>query len=128
MRVTTAIARGRKLKSPADDTVRPTADQVKQAMFNMLQGDVKGRRVLDLFGGTGQLGIEALSRGAREAVFVDTSRASVALIRENLKLCSFDAQIIHSDALAYLGRGEKFDLIIVDPPYDSGLYGQVWNG
>ena len=85
MRVITGIAGGRKLKSPEGEAVRPTTDQVKQAIFNILQFDLEGRRVLDLFGGTGQLGIEALSRGAREAVFTDSSRTSVQLIRENLK-------------------------------------------
>ena len=88
MRVITGTAGGRKLKSPEGEAVRPTADHVKQAMFNILQFDLEGRRVLDLFGGSGQLGIEALSRGAREAVFIDNSRSSVQLIRENLKRCA----------------------------------------
>ena len=90
MRVITGIAGGRKLKSPEGEAVRPTTDQVKQAIFNILQFDLEGRRVLDLFGGTGQLGIEALSRGAREAVFTDSSRTSVQLIRENLKRCGLE--------------------------------------
>ncbi len=125
MRVTTGSARGRRLKSPADEAVGPTTDLVKQAMFNMIQADLEGRRVLDLFSGSGQLGIEAISRGAREAVFVDASRNSVALVRENLKICGFRADVIHGDALQYLARGEKFDLIFVDPPYDAGLYEAV---
>ena len=121
MRVITGTAGGRKLKSPYGNAVRPTTDHVKQAIFNILQYDMEGRRVLDLFGGTGQMGIEALSRGAREAVFVDSSRTSVLLIRENLKLCGFKADVLQSDALSYLQRGEKFDIIFVDPPYDAGL-------
>ena len=125
MRVITGTAGGRKLKSPNGNAVRPTTDHVKQAIFNILQFDMEGRRVLDLFGGTGQMGIEALSRGAREAVFVDSSRTSVSLIRENLKLCGFRAPVIQSDALNYLQRGEKFDIIFVDPPYDAGLYEPV---
>ncbi|MGX8693183.1 MAG: RsmD family RNA methyltransferase, partial [Eubacteriales bacterium] len=102
MRVITGSAGGRKLKSPAGDAVRPTADQVKQAVFNIIQFDLEGRRVLDLFGGTGQLGIEALSRGAREAVFVDSDRSSAALIRENLKTCGMKAEVVQSDALSFL--------------------------
>ena len=125
MRVITGTAGGRKLKSPYGNAVRPTTDHVKQAIFNILQYDMEGRRVLDLFGGTGQMGIEALSRGAREAVFVDSSRTSVLLIRENLKLCGFKADVLQSDALSYLQRGEKFDIIFVDPPYDAGLYRPV---
>ena len=125
MRVITGIAGGRKLKSPEGEAVRPTTDQVKQAIFNILQFDLEGRRVLDLFGGTGQLGIEALSRGAREAVFTDSSRTSVQLIRENLKRCGFEGKVLQTDALSYLARGEKFDVIFIDPPYDSGLYQAV---
>ncbi|MBQ9661746.1 MAG: 16S rRNA (guanine(966)-N(2))-methyltransferase RsmD [Oscillospiraceae bacterium] len=125
MRVITGIAGGRKLKSPDGEAVRPTADHVKQAMFNILQFDLEGRRVLDLFGGSGQLGIEALSRGARETVFVDSSRTSAALIRENLKRCGLNGRVLQTDALSFLARGEKFDVIFIDPPYDSGLYAAV---
>ena len=125
MRVITGIAGGRKLKSPDGDAVRPTADHVKQAMFNILQFDLEGRRVLDLFGGSGQLGIEALSRGAREAVFTDSDRRSIQLIRENLKRCALEGKVIQTDALSYLSRGEKFDVIFIDPPYDAGLYRDV---
>ena len=125
MRVITGIAGGRLLKSPAGEDVRPTADHVKEALFNILQFDLEGRRVLDLFAGSGQLGIEALSRGAREVVFTDSSRDSVALIRDNLKCCGFSATVLQTDALAYLQRGEKFDIIIIDPPYDAGLYEPV---
>ena len=125
MRVITGIAGGRKLKSPEGESVRPTTDHVKQAMFNILQFDLEGRRILDLFGGTGQLGIEALSRGAREVVFTDSSRTSVQLIRENLKRCGLEGKVLQTDALSYLARGEKFDVIFIDPPYDAGLYDKV---
>ncbi len=125
MRVITGTAGGRKLKSPSGNAVRPTTDHVKQAIFNILQFDMEGRRVLDLFGGTGQMGIEAISRGAREAVFIDSSRTSVSLIRENLKLCGFRAEVLQTDALSFLQRGDKFDIIFVDPPYDAGLYEPV---
>ena len=125
MRVITGIAGGRKLKSPEGEAVRPTTDQVKQAIFNILQFDLEGRRILDLFGGTGQLGIEALSRGAREAVFTDNSRTSIQLIRENLRRCGLEGKVLQTDAMAYLARGEKFDVIFIDPPYDGGLYQAV---
>ena len=125
MRVISGTAGGRQLKSLPGDAVRPTADHVKEALFNILQFDLEGRRVLDLFGGTGQLGIEALSRGAREAVFTDQSKNSVSLIRENLKRCGMKAPFLQTDALSYLNRGEKFDIIFIDPPYDAGLYAPV---
>ena len=125
MRVITGTVGGRKLKSPDGEAVRPTADQVKQAMFNILQYDLEGRRVLDLFGGSGQLGIEAISRGAREVVFVDNSKTSIRLIRENLERCGLRGTVLQMDAMSFLERGDKFDLIFVDPPYDDGLYEPV---
>ena len=125
MRVITGTARGRKLREPKDRAVRPTTDMVKEAIFSIVQFDVPGRRVLDLFAGTGQLGIEALSRGARECVFVDNSPASLALVRENLDICGMKAAVIRSDALAYLRGCGKYDLVFVDPPYQAGLYGDV---
>lgn len=125
MRVITGSARGRKLKTPDGFDVRPTTDSVKEAVFNIVRDDVEGRRVLDLFAGTGQLGIEALSRGAKEAVFVDASPASLKLVKENLALCRFEAQVLRSDALAYLSHAGQFDLIFVDPPYDSDIYEDI---
>ena len=125
MRVITGTAGGRKLRSPDGDAIRPTTDLVKQAMFNILQFDLEGRKVLDLFGGTGQLGIEALSRGAREAVFTDSSRSAVTLIRENLTRCGMKARVLQTDVFRFLDSGEKFDVIFIDPPYDSGLYDAV---
>ena len=85
MRVITGIARGRKLKEPEGMEIRPTTDQVKEALFNIIQFDIEGRKVLDLFAGSGQLGIEALSRGAASCVFVDSARDSVRLVQENLR-------------------------------------------
>lgn len=125
MRVITGSARGRKLKTPPDEAVRPTTDSVKEAVFNIIRSDVEGRRVLDLFAGTGQLGIEALSRGAAEAVFVDSSPASVKLVKENLELCGFRAPVVRSDAVSFLRSCGKFDVIFIDPPYDSDLYETV---
>ena len=121
MRVITGICRGRKLLEPAGMDVRPTTDQVKESLFNIIQFDVEGRRVLDLFAGTGQLGIEALSRGAAECTFVDSARDSVRLVKENLKRCGLNARVLQCDALGYLKTREKYDLIFLDPPYGTGL-------
>ena len=121
MRVITGSARGRRLKTPENYNIRPTTDNVKEAVFNIIQFDIEGRRVLDLFAGTGQLGIECLSRGAREAVFLDQSRDAVRIVKENLKTCGMSAPVLQKDALAYLRQGGHFDLIFVDPPYDADL-------
>ena len=125
MRVITGTARGRRLKTPENYDIRPTTDNVKESLFNIIQFDIEGRRVLDLFAGTGQLGIEALSRGAKSCVFVDESREAVRIVKENLKTCALSAPVLQADALSYLRRGERFDLIFVDPPYDAGLYEPV---
>ena len=120
MRVISGKARGVVLKTPEGLVTRPTSDRVKEALFSIIQFDLPGARVLDLFGGTGQLGIEALSRGAKKAVFVDAGDAACRLIRENLKRTklSDDALVIRSDYLAYLGScREQFDIILLDPPY-----------
>lgn len=121
MRVITGTARGRKLLEPSGMDIRPTADVVKEAVFNIIQFDIEGRRVLDLFAGTGQLGIEALSRGAAECVFVDESAKAVKLVRENLSRCKLQGRVMQADALACLSRGEKYDTIFLDPPYDTTL-------
>ena len=103
---------------------RPTTDKVKESIFNIIQFDLEGRRVLDLFGGTGQLGIEALSRGAAHCTFVEQRRDAVALIRENVKACQLqeNARIIQGEALSFLvSCREKFDVILLDPPYHTDL-------
>ena len=125
MRVITGTARGRRLKTPENYDIRPTTDNVKESVFNIIQFDIEGRRVLDLFAGTGQLGIECLSRGAAEAVFIDENTAAVKIVKENLKTCGFTAPVLQQDALSYLRHCGKFDLVFVDPPYDSGLYESV---
>ena len=125
MRVITGTARGRKLMEPKDMSVRPTTDMVKEAIFSIVQFDVPGRRVLDLFAGTGQLGIEALSRGARECVFVDNNPASLRLVQKNLEICGMKAPVVRSDAVSFLAGGGKFDLVFIDPPYTKGLYEKV---
>lgn len=124
MRVITGSARGRRLKELEGAETRPTADRVKEGMFSILQFDIEGRRVLDLFAGTGQLGIEALSRGAASAVLVDKRDDAVKLIRENLKITALEdrARVVTADSLEFLNtRQEPFDLIFLDPPYESGL-------
>ena len=121
MRVITGSAKGRKLKEPQGFDIRPTTDQVKEAIFNICQFDVEGRRVLDLFGGTGQLGIEAKSRGAAQVDIVDAARDSIRLIRENVKSVGLDVRVIQADAIDYLRGCGIYDLIFIDPPYDSGL-------
>jgi len=120
MRVITGTARGVQLKTPEGMVTRPTADRVKEAMFSIIHFDLPGAQVLDLFGGTGQLGIEALSRGAKSAVFVDAGEPACRLIRENLKRCRMEGQgrVVRSDYLDYLSRSaETFDIILLDPPY-----------
>ena len=120
MRVITGKARGVQLKTPDGMTTRPTTDRVKEALFSIIQFDIPTAQVLDLFGGTGQLGIEALSRGAKSAVFVDAGEPACRLIRENLKRTKLesDARIVRADYLDYLKRcKEKYDIIFLDPPY-----------
>ena len=120
MRVITGKARGVVLKTPKGMHTRPTADRVKEALFSIIQHDIPTARVLDLFAGTGQLGIEALSRGAKSAVFVDERADACALVKENLSKTRLldDAKVLRSDYAAYLrGCREKFDIIFLDPPY-----------
>ncbi len=120
MRVISGSARGTVLKTPDGMKTRPTADRVKEALFSILQFDLPGATVLDLFGGTGQLGIEALSRGAKRAVFIDEQAAACKLIKENLNRCKFQnqAQVIQADYMAYLKNcKEKYQIVLLDPPY-----------
>ena len=120
MRVITGKARGVQLKTPEGLLTRPTADKVKEALFSIINFELPGADVLDLFGGTGQLGIEALSRGADSAVFVDAREDACRLIRENLKRTKLESQakVIRSDYMDYLKRCRgKFSIIILDPPY-----------
>ena len=120
MRVITGSARGVTLKTPEGMQTRPTTDRVKEALFSIIHFDIPGAKVLDLFGGTGQLGIEALSRGAESATFVDQSSAACALIKENLRRTKFEqkGRVVRGDYLEYLSRcREKYDIILLDPPY-----------
>jgi len=124
MRVITGTARGRRLITLEGDDVRPTTDRVKEALFSIIQFELEGRRVLDLFAGSGQLGIEALSRGAHCATFVDQSRKSVEIIEKNLVSTGLEKNTIvkNSDATAFLATTKDvFDIAFLDPPYNRGL-------
>ena len=118
MRVITGTAKGVQLKTPEGMLTRPTADRVKEALFSIINFDIPGAKVLDLFGGTGQLGIEALSRGAERSVFVDAREDACKLIRENLRRTKLEGTVVRSDYLDYLNRcRETFSIIFLDPPY-----------
>ncbi len=122
MRVITGTARGRRLKTLDGLDTRPTTDRVKESIFNIVQFDIPGRNVLDLFGGSGQMAIEAVSRGARAATIVDHASAAVNIIRDNVKACGFEREIsvVSSDFSAYLRRcTQMFDVIFLDPPYQG---------
>ena len=119
MRVVAGAYKGRRLQAPRGRRTRPTADRVREALFSML-GAVEEARVLDLYAGSGALGIEALSRGARMAVFVERDPQAAAAIRRNLERIGVNAEVRRQDALGFLSRaGDRFDLVFVDPPYDS---------
>jgi 16S rRNA (guanine966-N2)-methyltransferase len=121
VRVVAGKHRGRRLRAPPGQGTRPTADRVREALFSIL-GPLDGVRVLDLFAGSGALGIEALSRGAAGAVFVDSDPRAAAAVRANLRAVGADARVLRRDALAYLrsvAGKERFDLVLVDPPYSA---------
>ena len=125
MSVVAGEARGRRLEAlPGTDVTRPTLSQVKEAMFSIIQFEVEGAAVLDLFAGSGQLGIEALRRGARLAVFVEQSRKAQEVVRQNLLATTLaeHSRVTAMDAIAYLqGCRDHFDIALLDPPYRSGL-------
>ena len=128
MRVISGSARGRRLNELQGMETRPTTDRVKEALFNIVQFEVPGRDILDLFAGTGQLGIEALSRGAARCTFVDQRKDAAALVRENLKLTCLTGRgkVVQGDSISYLmSCREKFHVIFLDPPYQSGLLEQA---
>lgn len=120
MRVITGTARGRKLGELKGQETRPTTGKVKEAVFSALQFEIEGRQALDLFAGTGQMGIEALSRGAAGCTFVDRRKDAAQLVRDNLAVCGLDAsaRVVCADAMEYLASlRTKYDLIFLDPPY-----------
>ena len=120
MRIVAGDFKGRRLRAPKGQRTRPTADRVREALFSML-GQLAGARVLDLYAGSGALGLEALSRGAASALFVDRDPRAAAAIAANLDSLGVDAEVRRQDALRYLsGATGAFDLVFCDPPYDSG--------
>lgn len=128
MRVVSGTARGKKLITPDGMDVRPTIDRVKEAVFSSLQFDLEGRAVLDLFAGSGQLGIEALSRGAKSCHFVDNSDNSLFCVNSNVKNCGFESvsKITKSDSLSFIkNTDEQFDIAFLDPPYNKGIINEV---
>ena len=125
MRIITGEYKGRKLETPQGHDVRPTSDKVKESIFNLLMNDIYGRVCCDLFAGTGSLGLEALSRGARKCYFGDSARSSINLTKTNIKKCNAESKsiVIPGDYLKVLGRiTEKVDIFFLDPPYKAGLY------
>jgi 16S rRNA (guanine966-N2)-methyltransferase len=126
LRIIAGQRRGKRLAGPRDRDIRPTTDRIRESIFNIIAYRVKDARVLDLFAGTGAMGLEALSRGAVEAVFVDSGAAAAALVQRNLAACGFAhlGRVIRADALAALGGLEgrrAFDLVFMDPPYDRAM-------
>lgn len=124
MRVITGTARGKKLETLGGNDVRPTVDRVKEAVFSIIQFQTEGRAFLDLFAGSGQMGIEALSRGAKEAYFVDQSRKALEVTKRNLKSAGLEknAKVFLTDARSFLRTNAAvFDIAFLDPPYDLNL-------
>ena len=124
MRIISGIAKGRRLKSPPDDDVRPTIDRVKESIFNMINMHIQDAVVLDLFSGTGNLALEAISRGAKKAYLVDKSRKSLKIIKENIQTLGFheECHVIEGDFKKIASHSkERFDIIFLDPPYNKGL-------
>ena len=133
MRIIAGTLKGRRLVTPKGASLRPTSDRVKESMFNILGAKVDGGVVLDLFAGTGNLGIEALSRGAKRVVFIENSREALMVIRRNLQECRMQEQseVLPKDVDRAIGqlqaKGERFDLIFMDPPYEKGLIKRTLN-
>jgi len=127
MRIISGTSKGRKLVTPKNWSLRPTSDRVKESIFNILREQIEGGMVLDLFAGTGNLGIEALSRGAKKVIFVEKGRHALRLIQRNLAQFGLEerSEVLPIDANRAIGilkqRGKTFDLIFMDPPYEKGL-------
>jgi 16S rRNA (guanine(966)-N(2))-methyltransferase RsmD len=129
MRIIAGEYKGRRLEAPKDNSVRPTTDKVKEALFSMLSERIWGSKFLDLFSGTGNVGIEALSRGAELVVFADSSRESINLIKRNIAHCKAEegSRVVPGDYKKVLmTSAEKFDVIFLDPPYDKGMLAECF--
>ena len=129
MRIVSGRFKGRRLASFKGMDIRPTSDKVREAIFNILPREFPFKRALDLFAGTGAMGLEALSRGALEATFVDSGAEAISVIRKNMESCGAEARVFKSSVQASLKqfsrKGEEFDLIIIDPPYSSTLLSEA---
>lgn len=124
MRVITGSARGRRLETlPGEDITRPTTESVKEALFSMIQFELEGKKVLDLFAGSAQLGIEALSRGARHCTFVENNKQAMRVAEANIAHCKLESasKVVFSDAITFLSRKDNFDIAFLDPPYGQGI-------
>ncbi len=124
MRIITGTAKGIKLNTLDGEHTRPTAERTKEAIFSALQFDMDGRAVLDLFAGSGQMGIEALSRGAKQAIFIDSAKKSVEVVKRNLKATKLEenARVLQTDFRSFLAsHSAQFDIAFLDPPYRTGL-------
>ena len=127
MRVVTGSARGRNLITlPGEEVTRPTSQSTKEALFSSIQFELEGKQILDLFAGCGQLGIEALSRGARFCTFVENNREAYKTVEKNIKTCNMQdvSSLVFSDAVSFLSRRDTFDIAFLDPPYNKGLIQQ----
>lgn len=125
LRVISGSARGKKLITSEGLDVRPTLDRVKESLFNMIAFDIPDATVLDLFSGSGALGIEALSRGAKECFFIDNSPQSISVTKKNLEgtHLSDSSFVFNADSIEFIkNTDKKFDIIFIDPPYESDLY------
>ena len=131
MKIITGKYRGRVLETPTGLNTRPTTGKIKESVFNIIQFDIEGRRVLDLFAGSGQMGLEALSRGAESCVFCDTDKKALAAIGKNIEKCKAqnEAKVYNRDGLSFLKTAGKnsFGLIFLDPPYAAGLMDEAIN-
>ena len=127
MRIISGESRGRRLVKPKGHAIRPTSDRVKESIFNILGDEVRGKTILDLYAGTGNLGIEALSRGARKVVFVERERQALRIIEKNLSQCGVKeaSEILATEVHRAIGvlsrRGDRFDIILMDPPYRQAM-------
>lgn len=121
MRIIAGRFKGRRISAPGGSSVRPTSDSLRETLFNVLGDTVVGARVLDAFAGTGALGLEALSRGAREAIFIESDPRAIRVLRDNVRACGAEeaCAIVRADFRRARAPGEAFDLVLLDPPYDA---------
>jgi 16S rRNA (guanine(966)-N(2))-methyltransferase RsmD len=128
MRVISGLAKGKRLITPEDNKVRPTTDRVKEAIFSAIQFEIEGKVFLDLFAGSGQMGIEALSRGASAAIFLDNKLDAIKLIYSNLSITRFEekSEVVFNDSLSFFENNSRnFEIVFLDPPYGLGIIKEI---